>query len=432
MLGSYFYNQRIRKAVSVFGALFNNINVVRQDAAGDIISQVKVPLSYAPKRDFLARLDAMEKGEEAERQIAVKLPRMSFEIVGMNYDPSRQLPKMNKCISYPDNFTDKAQTVYTPVPYIIAFDLSIYAKSQDDALQIVEQILPYFTPQYTVTVKPLDDFDIKEDTPIALTSITFSDDYEALLEARRTIIYTLSFEMKLSLYKGVDTSSSVITDANIGLYEMDKTTPLSTITLGAFESEGLSGKGSEDGGPISNNNFRIKYVPTKVDSLEIVRAPSNGTATATLSSNTNTVEGRLIVNGAWSYTPNSDWHGTDTFTIRANFSEGGGIETPITVVVSPSTQDALDDTATLDLGLGFDYINVTVSTNDTFESEQVKYSIAAGGYPSNGSLSVVNTDTGEFRYSPNAGFTGTDIFTYRATPLNGKAEIGKVTITVIE
>ena len=88
MFGTYFYHQRIRKAVAVFGSLFNNINVVRSNSAGDIISQVKVPLSYAPKRDFLARIDAMDDGEQAERQIAIKLPRMSFEILSMNFDAS--------------------------------------------------------------------------------------------------------------------------------------------------------------------------------------------------------------------------------------------------------------------------------------------------------------------------------------------------------
>jgi len=161
MFGSYFYHQRVRKAVAVFGSLFNNINVVRTDAAGDVISQVKVPLSYAPRRDFLARIDAMRDGEEAERQIAIKLPRMSFEITSMNYDATRQLPKMNKCVTFPDGLSDRAQEVYTPVPYTISFQLNVYAKAQDDALQIVEQILPYFTPQYTVTVKPLDNFDTK-------------------------------------------------------------------------------------------------------------------------------------------------------------------------------------------------------------------------------------------------------------------------------
>lgn len=230
MFGPHFYHQRIRKAVAVFGSLFNDLYVVRKNGTGGIISQVKVPLSYAPRRDFIDRIEQMTNGEDQERKVAIKLPRMSFEIIGMNYDATRQLPKMNKCTVAPTSYDGTATRLYTPVPYAIQFQLSIYAKSQDDALQIVEQILPYFTPQYTVTVKPVDDYDVKEDTPIALTGITFSDDYEAPLEARRTIIYTLDFEMKLSLYKSTNDTGKIIERADIDLFNMDSAS-FSTVTL---------------------------------------------------------------------------------------------------------------------------------------------------------------------------------------------------------
>jgi len=430
MFGTYFYHQRIRKAVAVFGSLFNNINVVRTNAAGDVISQVKVPLSYAPRRDFLARIDAMQNGEEAERQIAVKLPRMSFEILSMSYDPTRQLPKMNKCVTFPDNFTGKAQEVYTPVPYTIGFQLSIYAKSQDDALQIVEQILPYFTPQYTVTVKPLSDFDTKEDTPISLTGLTFSDDFEGLLEARRTIVYTLDFEMKLSLYKNVSSSASIITQADVNFYETGKDGILSTVSVNTFSQEGLSGTISEDGGTITNSNFKIKYAPREISSLEVSTNPTYGTASVTLTENTTTETGRIVATGSWSYTPDEDWYGTDTFVVQANITGGGSIRTTITVNVSPSEKDAIDDTFVLDLSGGENFIDVFVGTNDQFEAGSVKYTIAAGGYPSNGSLTVTNQNTGEFKYIPNAGFAGTDSFVYRATPTGGKSEVGIVSIIV--
>ena len=430
MFGTYFYHQRIRKAVAVFGSLFNSINVVRENAAGDIISQVKVPLSYAPKRDFIARIDAMTNGEEAERQVAIKLPRMSFEITSMNYDPSRQLPKMNKCVTFPRDFSGKAQEVYTPVPYDIGFELSIYAKSQDDALQIVEQILPYFTPQYTVTVNPLSDFDTKEDTPITLTGISFSDDYEALLEARRTIVYTLTFDMKLSLYKNISSASSIITQANVNFYEIGQEGILSTVTTDAFAVEGLTATVAEDG-TVTNSNFKIRYSPREITSLEISVAPQNGTATATLTENTTTEQGTITALGSWAYTPNDDWHGTDTFTIRANITGGGSIERSVTVVVAPAEQDAINDTVALNLDLGENFIDIFVATNDTFESDSITYAIAAGGYPANGSLSVVNQSTGLFKYIPNVGFTGTDQFVYRATPAGGKSEIGIVTILVI-
>lgn len=427
MFGTYFYHQRIRKAVAVFGSLFNNINVIRTNSAGAIISQIKVPLSYAPKRDFLARIDAMNDGEQAERQIAIKLPRMSFEILSMNYDATRQLPKMNKCIALPDGLDNRAQAIYTPVPYSIGFQLNVYAKSQDDALQIIEQILPYFTPQYTVTVKPISDFDTKEDTPILLTGITFSDDYDGLIEARRTIVYTLDFEMKLSLFKDISASSSVITQANVNFYDISDNNLMSTVTVDSFAAEGLSGTTAEDG-TITNSNFKIKYSPSEISSLEISTNPSKGVATATLTANTLTPEGRIITTGSWSYTPNADWYGTDTFVIQANLTGGGSIRRTIAVSIS-NRDDAFDQTETLDLGSS-NFIDVIVSTNDDFESDTVSYSIAAGGYPENGSLTVVNQSTGEFRYTPNIGFAGTDQFVYRASPLGGISETGVVTIVV--
>lgn len=217
MFGTWFYNKRTRIAVSVFGSLFNNIYVLRENSSGEVISQVKVPLSYAPKRNFIERLEQMSQGEEAERVVAIKLPRMSFEMTSMEYDASRQLPKLNSFSGIGTTINDRRQ-FYTGTPYNLGFQLNIYAKSQDDALQIVEQILPYFTPQYTVTVKPFSDYPtIKEDVPITLNSISFQDDYEGPLEQRRTIIYTLDFNMKVSFY-GPKVTSPIIREVNTNLY----------------------------------------------------------------------------------------------------------------------------------------------------------------------------------------------------------------------
>ena len=229
MFGPHFYNQRIRKAVAVFGALFNDIHIIRKNSSGNILSQTKVPLSYGPRRDFLARIDQMNSAGTDERQVAIKLPRMSFEIVAMMYDASRQLPKMNYCRKG-SSVEDEGTRLYSPSPYNISFQLGIYAKSQDDALQVVEQILPYFTPHYTLTVNPLDDFDeVKEDTPISLVGVTFSDDYEALIEARRTIIYTLDFEMKINLYKNASISAPIITQYDVDTLNLDGSEIFSSI-----------------------------------------------------------------------------------------------------------------------------------------------------------------------------------------------------------
>lgn len=199
MFGNYYYHERIRKTVAMFGKLFNDIYVLRKNSSGDVISQVKVPLSYAPKDKFLERIRE-NPDLYNDQKVAIKLPRMSFEIVSVTYDPTRQLPKTNY-VNKAGTSNSSRSKIYTYVPYNISFQLSLYAKNQDDALQIVEQIIPYFNPQYTLTIKPLADFpDIKEDVPVTLTGVTFTDDYEGSVEQRRTIIYTLDFDIKINFY----------------------------------------------------------------------------------------------------------------------------------------------------------------------------------------------------------------------------------------
>ena len=220
MFGTHFYHKRVRTAVSVFGSMFNNLYVLRQNSAGEVISQVKVPLSYAPKRNFLERLQQMTNQEDAERRVAMKLPRMSFEITQLAYDAQRQLPKVNRFEKEYADDTNKRYKMYTATPYDVTFQLSIYAKSQDDALQVVEQILPYFTPQYTITVKPFSDLpDIKEDVPIVLDGVSFEDTYDGAIEQRRTIVYNLDFTMKINFY-GPKDEYGIIREVNNNLYIM--------------------------------------------------------------------------------------------------------------------------------------------------------------------------------------------------------------------
>lgn len=221
MFGTHFYHKRVRTAVSVFGSMFNNLYVLRQNAQGETISQVKVPLSYAPKRNFLERLQQMTN-EDAERRVAMKLPRMSFEITAMTYDSIRQLPKTNVFSSAIAGDNNKKNKFFSVTPYDITFDVNIYAKSQDDALQIVEQVLPYFNPQYTLSVKPFGSThpDIKEDVPIILQSVSLSDDFEGSIGDRRTIVYTLSFNMKINFYGPLGTSN-LIREVNNQLYILE-------------------------------------------------------------------------------------------------------------------------------------------------------------------------------------------------------------------
>ena len=218
MMGGHFYHKRVRTCVAIFGSMFDNVNILRTASNGKVLSQMKVPLSYAPARSFIERLEEMTNGEESERRVALKLPRMSFEIVSIVYDPARQLPKIN---SYLSSTQEVNKRIYVGVPYTISFELHIYAKSQDDALQVVEQIVPYFAPQYTLTVKPFaDEPDIKEDVPVTLVGVNLSDDFEGAIEQRRTIIYTLSFDMKTNFY-GPAQSGPVIREVNVDLNTTD-------------------------------------------------------------------------------------------------------------------------------------------------------------------------------------------------------------------
>jgi hypothetical protein len=234
MFGTHFYHSRIRKTVAVFGAMFNNIFVLRKDANNNVISTVKVPLSYAPKRKFLERLLDNPDLDNSQK-VAVKLPRMSFEIISITYDQSRQLTKITN-FNQPGSSLNSRTKFYSPTPYNIGFQLNIYAKTQDDALQIVEQILPYFSPQYTLTIKPIEGYDsIKEDTPIVLNAVTFTDDYEGSLESRRTIIYMLDFEMKINFYGPINSGAivrrSIATLGQMAAGLHDSDVPLETITV---------------------------------------------------------------------------------------------------------------------------------------------------------------------------------------------------------
>ena len=209
MFGTHFYHEKTKKCVAIFGRLFNNIYVIRKNSNGKVISQLKVPLSYAPKAKYLERI--RENPDLAQdTRVAIKLPRMSFEITSINYDTTRQLAKLSNFTNSGNNSLSR-QKFNTAVPYVIGFQLNAYAKNQDDALQIVEQILPTFNPQYTLTIKPFmtEHPTFKEDIPISIAGVGFTDDYEGDLGSRRTIIYSLDFEMRTNFYSNIPTSKII-------------------------------------------------------------------------------------------------------------------------------------------------------------------------------------------------------------------------------
>lgn len=220
----YFYHSHIRKTVAVFGTLFNDISVHRKDSTGKLISTVKVPLSYGPKQKFLTRL--FEEPDLNAPEVAVRLPRMSFELIGMNYDTSVKLNKMNKLVQ--PNIHGQ-NSVYNPVPYIMNFQLTIYSKSQDDALQVLEQILPYFNPEYVVTIKEIPELNIKRDIPIVLQSVVYSDDYEGDFTSRRVLQYVLEFSMKTFFYGPITENAAIIKDAKANIRNIDTTATIEQI-----------------------------------------------------------------------------------------------------------------------------------------------------------------------------------------------------------
>ncbi len=206
MLGQQFYHETMRKVVVSFGTIFNNINIVRKNNSGAIIQKMKVPLAYGPAQKFLTRLD---NDPSLKNKVAVTLPRIGFEISNLAYDPVRKLNRVQKFKKTKTSDSNKLDVQYMPVPYNLDFTLYVMAKNSDDALQIVEQILPYFQPDYTITINDMADMGIKRDVPIILSSVSYEDSYQGNFEERRAIMYTLTFTAKFYLY-GPVTSDKVI------------------------------------------------------------------------------------------------------------------------------------------------------------------------------------------------------------------------------
>ena len=214
MLGTQFYHETIRKVIVSFGTMFNNISLVRKDNSGAAIQAMKVPLAYGPREKFLVRLN---EDADLTKQVAITLPRIGFEIKNLSYDPTRKLNRVQQFKKVKGANTQQLDAQYMPVPYNLELELYIMAKQSDDALQIVEQILPYFQPDYTLTLNDMADMGIKRDVPIILNGISYEDNYQGDFTTRRALIYTLSFTAKFYLY-GPVTSSQVIKTVQVDQY----------------------------------------------------------------------------------------------------------------------------------------------------------------------------------------------------------------------
>ena len=209
MLGQYFYNESIRKTIVAFGSLFNDIYITRKDASGADVQTLKVPLAYGPKQKFIIRLEA---DPNLDQKVAITLPRIGFEISGLDYDPSRKLNRIMKkkmVANTEDKKLKQMDTQYVPVAYNLNFELFVMAKNSDDGIQIVEQIVPFFQPEYTVSIKEVPEMDTIRDVPIVLNSINYEDTYTGSFTERRAIIYTFNFTAKAYVYGPVSTTKPV-------------------------------------------------------------------------------------------------------------------------------------------------------------------------------------------------------------------------------
>ena len=210
MLGTQFYNQAVRKTVISFGTLFNNIEL-KKIVDGQVMEVEKVPLAYGPKQKFLYRL----QGNPTDgRKVAITMPRMYFEMTGIDYDPSRKTPATQKYKTVINDEGKEVRTQYVPVPYNISFEVGILAKSQDDGLQILEQILPFFQPSFSMSIKFIPDMDEVRDVAIVLNNVDFEDDWEDDFTTRRSITYSMQFTAKSYIY-GPYTKADVIRKSRI-------------------------------------------------------------------------------------------------------------------------------------------------------------------------------------------------------------------------
>ena len=210
MLGTQFYNQAVRKTVVAFGTLFNNIEL-KKTVDGQVIETEKVPLAYGPKQKFLYRL----QGNPTDgRKVAITLPRIYFEMTGIDYDSTRKTPATQKYKTVINDNGKEVRTQFVPVPYNISFEVGILCKSQDDGLQILEQILPFFQPSFSMSLKFIPDMDEVRDIAVVLNSVDFDDDWEDDFSTRRSITYSMQFTAKSYIY-GPYTKADVIRKSRI-------------------------------------------------------------------------------------------------------------------------------------------------------------------------------------------------------------------------
>jgi len=265
----YFYNEILRRTIISFGTLFNGITVKQED------STIKVPLAYGPTQKFLARL---EQSPDLNKATAITLPRMSFEFTGLTYDPARKVTTTQTfTVKDPDTGKD-SKKAYLPVPYNMQFELAIMCKLNDDALQITEQILPFFQPAYNVTVQLVESIKEKRDIPIVLENITMQDDYEGDFTQRRVLLYTLRFTAKTYLFGPVSDASKDIIKKSTVNYRGGKALPGQRDVTYSVAPRAIK---NYTGDVVTNltNDILINDIVIAVDNASTINASTNTTRT---------------------------------------------------------------------------------------------------------------------------------------------------------
>ena len=227
----YFYNEILRRTIIGFGTLFNNLTIKATNASDSVVSVTKVPLAYGPTQKFLARL---EQSPDLNKSTAMTLPRMSFEFTGLTYDPSRKVTTTQTFVVKDPDTGEETKKGFMPVPYNMQFELAIMCKLNDDALQIVEQILPYFQPAYNLSVELVEGIKEKRDVPVVLENITMEDDYTGDFKERRVLLYTLRFTAKTYMYGPVSSATrDIIKVAKVSYISGDSKSTTRDITYTA-------------------------------------------------------------------------------------------------------------------------------------------------------------------------------------------------------
>ena len=213
MLGHKFYHESLRKYIILFGTLFNDLRIERRNSNDNVIQTIKCPLTYAPREKVTARL---EQNISLTEKQSILLPRLSFEMTNLTYDPSRKLNTINRVTKDPAT-GNNVKTSFAPVPYDINFEFNMYTRYAEDATQLLEQIVPFFTPEFTATINLIPELDYKVDIPVVLNRLASQDTYEGDFETRRALIWNLNFTMRAYLF-GPVTDKGVIKTANTNLY----------------------------------------------------------------------------------------------------------------------------------------------------------------------------------------------------------------------